>query len=688
MSLYSKKDLQPPVAKKESKMLTIHGDSREDPYYWLNDREDPEVIQYLTAENQYREQMMSHLTDYQDKLFHEIIGRIKQTDISVPYLFKGYYYSTRFDEGKEYPVYLRQKDQNGSKSDVLLEVNELAAPYEFYQIGGRNISPDNRYLAYGEDTLSRRIYTLRFKNLETGEVLEEKIPNTTGSAVWCNDNKTVYYTIKDYALRSYKVFRHILGTDPETDVEIFHEDDETFSTFVYKSKSQKYIIIGSVATLSSEYRVLDANDPLGAFRIFHPRERDLEYSIAHDGSKFLIRTNFAATNFRLMKTDEVNLGKAFWQEVIPHREDVLLEDLEQFSDYIVLSERIEGITHLRVISEGEDHYVDFGENAFTAFPSSNFELDSDTLRLVYTSLTTPLTTYDYHMKSRELIQRKQEEVVGDFDPGNYQSERHMITAEDGTKVPLSIVFRKGFPKDGKQPLLLYGYGSYGYSIDPVFRSHRLTLLDRGFAFAIAHIRGGQEMGRAWYEDGKLLKKKNTFTDFIDCGKWLIENNYTGPDQLFAMGGSAGGLLMGAVTNLAPDMFKGVISAVPFVDVVTTMLDDSIPLTTGEYDEWGNPNDKVYYDYMKSYSPYDNLESRDYPAILVTTGLHDSQVQYWEPAKYVAKMRALKTNDTPLLLYTNMDTGHSGSSGRFEQHRETAMEYSFLLDLAGKADLAD
>ncbi len=688
MSLYSKKDLQPPVAKKESKMLTIHGDSREDPYYWLNDREDPEVIQYLTEENQYREQMMSHLTDYQNKLFHEIIGRIKQTDISVPYLFNGYYYSTRFDEGKEYPVYLRQKDQNGSKSDVLLEVNELAAPYEFYQIGGRNISPDNRYLAYGEDTLSRRIYTLRFKNLETGEVLEEKIPNTTGSAAWCNDNKTIYYTIKDYALRSYKVFRHILGTDPETDVEIFHEDDETFSTFVYKSKSQKYIIIGSAATLSSEYRVLDANDPLGDFRIFHPRERDLEYSIAHDGSKFLIRTNFAATNFRLMKTDEVNLGKEFWQEVIPHREDVLLEDLEEFSNYIVLSERIEGITHLRVISEGEDHYVDFGENAFTAFPSSNFELDSDTLRLVYTSLTTPLTTYDYHMKSRELIQRKQEEVVGDFDPGNYQSERHMITAEDGTKVPLSIVFRKGFPKDGKQPLLLYGYGSYGYSIDPVFRSHRLTLLDRGFAFAIAHIRGGQEMGRAWYEDGKLLKKKNTFTDFIDCGKWLIENNYTGPDQLFAMGGSAGGLLMGAVTNLAPDMFKGVISAVPFVDVVTTMLDDSIPLTTGEYDEWGNPNDKVYYDYMKSYSPYDNLESRDYPAILVTTGLHDSQVQYWEPAKYVAKMRALKTNDTPLLLYTNMDTGHSGSSGRFERHRETAMEYSFLLDLAGKADLAD
>ena len=687
MSLYSKKDLQPPVAKKESKMLTIHGDSREDPYYWLNDREDPEVIQYLTEENQYREQMMSHLTDYQDKLFHEIIGRIKQTDISVPYLFNGYYYSTRFDEGKEYPVYLRQKDQNGSKSEVLLEVNELAAPYEFYQIGGRNISPDNRYLAYGEDTLSRRIYTLRFKNLETGEVLEEKIPNTTGSAAWCNDNKTVYYTIKDYALRSYKVFRHILGTDPETDVEIFHEDDETFSTFVYKSKSQKYIIIGSVATLSSEYRVLDANDPLGDFRIFHPRDRDLEYSIAHDGSKFLIRTNFAATNFRLMKTDEVNLGKEFWQEVIPHREDVLLEDLEEFSDYIVLSERIEGITQLRIISEGEDHYIDFGENAFTAFPSGNFELDFDTLRLVYTSLTTPLTTYDYHMKSRELIQRKQEEVVGDFDPRNYQSERHMISAEDGTKVPLSIVFRKGFVKDGKQPLLLYGYGSYGYSIDPGFRSHRLTLLDRGFAFAIAHIRGGHEMGRAWYEDGKLLKKKNTFTDFIDCGKWLIENNYTGPDQLFAMGGSAGGLLMGAVTNLAPDMFKGVISAVPFVDVVTTMLDDSIPLTTGEYDEWGNPNDKVYYDYMKSYSPYDNLDSRDYPAILVTTGLHDSQVQYWEPAKYVAKMRALKTNDTPLLLYTNMDTGHSGSSGRFEQHRETAMEYSFLLDLAGKADLA-
>ena len=687
--LYKKMDLVPPTAKKSAKELIIHNDTRIDNYYWLNDRERPDVIAYLEAENAYTTKMLSHTEAFQQTLFEEIIGRIKQTDMSVPYKDNGFFYLTRYEAGKEHPVYSRKPGSLEAEEEVLLDVNKLAEPYSFYQVGGRSVSMDNKLLAFGEDTLSRRIYTIRFKNLENGSYLDDVLTNTTGRAVWANDNSTVFYARKDDALRSYKILKHKLGTDQANDTEIYHEADETFSTFVYKSKSDKFIIIGSYATLSSEFRYVSADRPDEDFKIFQPRERDLEYSIAHFEDKFYILTNQDAKNFRLMETPEGKTTKENWKEVIPHRPDILLEDMDIFKDYLVLSERINGIRKLRIMPwKGNDHYIDFGEEAYTAYTSINLDFDTELLRIGYTSLTTPNTTYDYHMNTKEMLLLKQEEVVGAFDPKNYESARLFAPAKDGTEIPISMVYRKGYNKDGTQPLLLYGYGSYGASMNPGFNSNRLSLLDRGFAFAIAHIRGGQEMGRQWYEDGKLLKKMNTFTDFIDCAQYLVDQKYTGKDQLFAIGGSAGGLLMGAVANLAPDMFKGIIAAVPFVDVVTTMLDESIPLTTGEYDEWGNPNDLEYYAYMKSYSPYDNVEPKAYPAMLVTTGLHDSQVQYWEPAKWVAKLREFKTDKNPLLLHTNMDTGHSGASGRFERHKETALEYAFLLDLAGKTEIAD
>ncbi len=688
--MYEKTGLELPQAAKKPKELTIHGDTRIDDYYWLNQREDEEVLAYLNAENTYTKSMMSHLDTFQEKLYQEIIGRIKPDDTSVPYKDNGYFYITRFEKEKEYPIYSRKKGSLDAPEEIMLNVNELAEGFDYFNIGGREVSPDNRLLAYGEDTLSRRIYTLRFKNLETGEMLPDAIPGTTGSAVWANDNETVFYTLKDETtLRSHRVMRHRLGTPIEEDVEVYSEDDATFLTFAYKTKSDKYIVVGSYATLSQEYRVLDANKPEGEFRIIQPRERGLEYSIAHFGGHFYIRTNLDAQNFRLMKTPEEKTTKDNWEEVIPHRKDVLLEDMEIFKDYLVLSERKAGITQLRVRPwEGEEHYIDFGEDAYLAYTSVNPEFDTKILRIGYTSMTTPNTTYDYDMEGRTFELLKQQEVVGGFNPEEYQSERLMVKARDGVEVPVSMVYRKGFKKDGTQPLLLYGYGSYGNSMEPYFSSVRLSLLDRGFAYAIAHIRGGEEMGRHWYEDGKLLNKKNTFTDFIDVADHLVAENYTSKEQLFAMGGSAGGLLMGAVINMRPDLWKGVIAAVPFVDVVTTMLDESIPLTTGEFDEWGNPKDKTYYEYIKSYSPYDNVEAKEYPAMMVTTGLHDSQVQYWEPAKWVAKLREVKTDQNPLLLHTNMEAGHGGASGRYQRYKETAMEYAFLLDLAGRAEVTE
>lgn len=663
----------------------MHGDTRIDDYYWLNERENPEVIAYLEAENEYKEKMLEHTKAFQEKLFQEMKGRIKETDQSVPYKDNGYYYVTRYEEGQEYPIYSRKKETLEAPEEVMLNVNEMAEPYDYYNVTGLAVSPNNEILAFGEDTLSRRIYTLRFKNLKTGEMLEDKIPGAQGDVAWANDNKTIFYTAKDaQTLRGYKVMKHKLGTPATQDKEIFIEKDETYFSYVYRSKSNKYVIIGSTTTLSQEYRILEADKPDGQFRVFAPRERGLEYDIAHFEDKFFVRTNLDAKNFRLMETPEGATTRDNWKEVIPNRSDVLLEGMEIFKDYLVLSERKNGITQIRIRPwTGEEHYIEFPEEAYVAYTSTNPQFDTEQLRLGYQSMATPNTTYDYNMRTREFKMLKQQEVLGGFDANNYQTERVMVTARDGAKVPVSIVYRKGFEKNGKSPLLLYGYGSYGASMEPYFSSARLSLLDRGFCYAIAHIRGGEEMGRQWYEDGKLLNKKNTFTDFIDCAEWLLDNNYTNKDKLFAMGGSAGGLLMGAVVNMRPDLWKGVVAAVPFVDVVTTMLDESIPLTTFEYDEWGNPNNKEYYEYMKSYSPYDNVEAKDYPAMLVTTGLHDSQVQYWEPAKWVAKLREMKTDNNPLLMHTNMEAGHGGASGRFRQLRETAMEYAFMLDLAGK-----
>jgi len=674
-----------PVAEKIPKELTIHGDTRVDDYYWFNERENPKVMAYLMAENEYKDAVMKHTQSFQKKLYDEIVGRIKKTDMSVPSKESGYYYYSRYEEGGEYPIYCRKKGSMEAEEEILLNVNEMAKGHAYYSVAGFSVSTNNNLIAFGVDTVSRRKYTIHFKNLKTGEILLDKIPTTSGRAAWANDNKTVFYTLKDEeTLRSYKIMRHVLGTDPSSDKEVFEEKDVTFSTYVYKSKSKKYLIIGSSHTLSDEYRFLDADNPEGKFKIIQAREKDLLYDVAHYKDKFYIRTNYKAKNFRLMATPVNRTTKGNWKELIPHRDDVLLQGFEVFKDFLVVNERINGLPNLRIMrwdKKGE-HYLDFGEETYSAYISYNPEFDTDVLRYAYTSMTTPRSVFDYNMNTKEKTLLKQQEVIGDFDSNNYHAERLYATARDGTKVPISLVYRKGLEKNGDNPLLLYGYGSYGATMSASFSSVRLSLLDRGFVYAIAHIRGGQEMGRYWYEEGKLLKKKNTFTDFIDCAEHLIAEKFTNPEKLFAQGGSAGGLLMGAIVNMRPDLFKGVIAAVPFVDVITTMLDTNIPLTTGEFDEWGDPNKKEYYDYMLSYSPYDNVEAKDYPVMLVTTGLHDSQVQYFEPAKWVAKLRALKTDNNILLLDTDMESGHGGASGRFRRYKRTALQYALFLDLVG------
>lgn len=678
---------KPPVAKKITTTLEKHGDLRQDPYYWLRERENPDVVQYLNAENDYTHSVLQETDAFQEKIFEEMKGRIKQKDASAPYRDNGYYYQTRYDEGTEYAMYYRKADQEDADYQVILNVNQLAEGHAYYDESGLLVSPSNQLLAFGEDTVSRRIYTLKIKHLDSGELLEDVIPGTSGSYAWSADNQYIFYTIRDEeTLRAYKVMRHQLGTSVAEDVTIFEETDTTFSTFIYNSKSKKYLIIGSYQTISQEYRVLEADQPTGEFRIIQARERNLEYSIAHFEDHFYVLTNWNARNFRLMKTPEQATTKENWEEVVPHRDDVLIEDVDVFKDYLVLSERYQGLTRLWVRPHsGDPYYVPFEEEAYLAYTGSHQEFHTATLRLGYQSMTTPPSVFNFDLKDQSFTLLKEQEVLGGFDSDDYRTERVFAVVRDGTKVPVSIVYHKNTPKGPDTPLLLYGYGSYGNSMEPYFSSARLSLLNRGFIFAIAHIRGGEEMGRYWYEDGKLLKKKNTFYDFIDCGKYLIEKFYTSSEQLFAMGGSAGGLLMGAVINLEPSIWRGIVAAVPFVDVVTTMLDDSIPLTTFEYDEWGNPNDPEYYAYMKSYSPYDNVEAKDYPAMLVTTGFHDSQVQYWEPAKWVAKLREVKTDKHLLLLHTNMDAGHGGASGRFERLKEIALEYTFLLFLAGKID---
>ncbi len=677
-----------PTAKRIPVKLVKHDDIRVDDYLWLNQRDNKEVLAYLEEENNYYMALTDHTKSFQEELFEEMKGRIKEDDSSLPYKLNGYWYITRYEIGKEYPIYSRKMGKLESAEEIIFNCNELAEEHEYYDLRGVTVSPDNKLAAFGTDTISRRQYHIQIKNLETGEIYPDKIDNTTGSAVWANDNKTLFYTKKDpVTLRSDKIYKHVLGHPSEEDELIFHEQDDTFNTFVYKSKSKKYIIIGSYSTLTSEFQILNADNPNGDFKLFSERERGLEYSIYHFENNFYILTNKdKATNFKLMKVDEKNTSSENWEEFISHRPDILLQDIEIFKDYYVLTERDNGLNKLKITKwdDSDSYYIPFDNETYVAYPYTNPDFDTDIFRYVFNSMTSPYAIIDFNMSTKvKEIKKEQEVLGGKFNKENYRSERIWATARDGAKVPISLIYHKDTKLDGDSPLLQYAYGSYGSTSDPYFSTVRLSLLDRGFVYAIAHVRGGEYLGRPWYEEGKLLNKKNTFTDFIDCSEFLIEKKYTSKEHLYAYGGSAGGLLMGAIVNMAPDLYNGVIAAVPFVDVITTMLDDSIPLTTGEFDEWGDPNKKEYYDYMKSYSPYDNVVAQDYPNMLVTTGLHDSQVQYWEPAKWVAKLRAFKTDKNELFLYTNMDAGHGGASGRFEALKETAKEYSFIIDLEGK-----
>ena len=676
---------KPPLAKQISKELKIHGDVRIDEFYWLNDRENPEVIDYLNKENEYYNQQTKHTRKFQDQLFEEMKSRIKEDDSSVPYKYNGYWYITKYEKGKDYPIYTRKKESLDSKEELLFDCNIMAKDHSYFRLVGLNVSPNNQFISYGLDTTGRRQYNLRIKDLKSNKVFKEEIWNTTGGSTWANDNKTLFYTLKnETTLRSEAIYKHRLNTDPKNDKLVFEETDDTFGVGVYKTKSQKYLVISSYSTLTTEYQFLNANTPDNNFKVFQPRTRGLEYSISHFKNSFYVVSNAdEAKNFKLSITSETNTDKTYWVDIIPHRKDVLLEDIDIFKDFLVISERQNGLNKIKITrwDKSDSYYLPFDSETYTAYATSNIDFETTKLRYGYQSLTTPSSLIEFDMVTKENIILKEQEVLGgNFSKDNYTSERLWATATDGTQIPISLVHHIDTEINSKTPLLLYAYGSYGSTIDPYFSTVRLSLLDRGFVYAIAHVRGGEYMGRQWYEDGKLFKKKNTFTDFVDCSKYLISNNYTSPKHHYAMGGSAGGLLMGAVINLAPELYNGVVAQVPFVDVITTMLDDSIPLTTGEYDEWGNPNDKDYYEYIKSYSPYDNINNKLYPNLLVTTGLNDSQVQYWEPAKWVARLRGSDKNTSKLYLHTNMDAGHGGASGRFESLKEVASEYAFLLDL--------
>lgn len=685
-------NVQAPDAEKKPREFTAHGDTRQDEYYWMNDyfKKGPDstrVVDYLKAENAYLDTMMAGTKNFQQKLYDEMKARIKEKDESVPAFNNGYYYYSRTEEGKQYYKYCRKKGSLDAPEEVLLDVDELAKGHNYYAAAGFAVSPDNKLLAYGVDTVSRRQYVLQIKNLETGAMLPDQMINTTGGAAWANDNKTLFYTSKNpVTLLSEKIMKHKLGSTG-SDVVVYTEKDPSNYIGVSKSKSRQYIFISSAATLSSEYRYLNADTPDGEFKVFQPRTKDVLYEPIHWNDRFFVRTNKDAQNFRLMETPLDKTSSENWKEVIANRADVLLDGISTFKDHLVISERKNGLLQLRIrkMPEGTEHYLDFGEPAYDAYVGNAPEFNTNILRFNYMSLTTPNSVFDYNMDSKEKTLKKEDEIIGGYNKTEYVTERLYADAKDGKKIPISLVYKKGFEKNGTAPLLLYAYGSYGYSSDPGFSSSRLSLLNRGFVYAIAHVRGGEEMGRQWYDDGKMMKKKNTFTDFIDCAEYLIAQKYTAKEHLYANGGSAGGLLMGAIVNMRPDLWNGVIADVPFVDVITTMSDPTIPLTTNEYDEWGNPADKEAYLYMKSYSPYDNLEKKAYPNLLVTTGLHDSQVQYFEPAKWVARLRDVKTDNNLLLLYTNMSAGHGGSSGRFEYLKELARKYAFLLALEGKVE---
>ena len=683
--------MRPPIAKKKPHRLEVHGDVRVDDYYWLRHRDDPDVTAYLEAENVYLDDRLGHTRDLQEQLFEEIKGRIKQSDLSVPYTEGSHRYHWRYEDGKEYRIYCRRTLQDDAEQ-VILDVNAEAKGHEYCDVDTLDVSPDAHILAYAVDTVGRRRYAIRFRNLASGEILADVIPDVTSNVVWANDSETLFYTRQHpTTLRAFQICRHRLGQDVSEDAIVYEERDDTFSCGVGKSRSKRYVIIVSYHSVTTECRYLDADRPTGHFTVFLPRRRGHEYHIDHYRERFYIRSNAEAKNFRFLETDERQHKPEHWREVIPHRDDVLLETVEMFRDHLVVQERTAGLVRLsiRPWNGADEHEVEFTEPAYDAFIDAHNRVpDTHVLRYGYSSLGTPESTYDYDMVTRERTLLKRKEVVGDFDPANYRTQRLYATADDGTCVPISLVARQSTPQDGTSPLLLYGYGAYGISTDADFHSPRLSLLDRGFIFAIAHVRGGEELGRRWYDGGKLLNKKNTFTDFIACAERLIELRYTTSHRLFAKGGSAGGLLMGAVLNMRPDLFQGVVAQVPFVDVVMTMLDESIPLTTGEYDEWGNPAEERFYTYIKSYSPYDNVSAKAYSHLLVMTGLHDSQVQYWEPAKWVAKLRTLKTDDNLLLLRTNMDAGHGGASGRYRRYRETALKYAFLIDLADRVSGPD
>ena len=679
------KEITPPNLKKVPKSLIKFNDERIDNYYWLRERENPCVIEYLNSENDYYKKMTLHTKDFQDKLFHEIKNKIKQEDQSVPYFLNGYWYVTKYKENLDYPIYFRYKDSLKSKEEILFDCNKLAQSHDYFNLSNFKVSPNNKIVAFSVDTVSRRLYTIKFKNLDNGEILKDEIINTSGTFAWASDNSTLFYTNRDtQTLRNDKIFKHKIGDALVNDKLVFHETDETFYTNVSKSKSNKFIIISSSSTLTSEFQFLSSNKPDDQFTLFNKRERGVEYSISHFEDHFYIITNKNdAFNYKLLRTELKNTSSENWIEVIEHRENVLIEGIDIFKDFLVVSERFNGLNRINIKpwNGSESYYLKFESETFSCYTTGNLDFDSKKLRYAYNSLNEPHSIIEFDMFSKDKIILKQNQVLDTkFSKDNYITKRIWADSRDGTKIPISIIHKKNIKKDGTNPLLLYAYGSYGNTIDPTFSISRLSLLDRGFVFAISHVRGSEYLGRSWYEDGKLLNKINTFNDYIDCTKHLIKENYSSCNHMYAYGGSAGGLLVGAVMNMAPELYNGMIAAVPFVDVVTTMLDETIPLTTSEYDEWGNPNEEKFYNYILSYSPYDNVSKINYPNLLVTTGLHDSQVQYWEPAKWVAKLRANKLGNNKLFLNTNMDTGHGGSSGRFEAIKDLAKEYSFLFDL--------
>lgn len=676
----------PPIAAQQSQVLSLHGDDRVDPYFWLRHRDDLNTIAYLNAENDYTEAMMSHTEALQTSLYDEMLARIQETDLSVPYRKGDYYYYSRTEIGKAYPIYCRKAGDLDAPEELLLDQNALAEGYDFFDLGLLAVSPNHQILAYSVDTSGSERYTLLFLNLTTGQLYPEKILETGYGFAWGNDNQTVFYTLVDEANRPFKLLRHQLGSAVSDDELVYHEADDSYYLSVGKTRSDAYILLELQSKITSEVHYLDANQPEGKFQVIQPRSSGIEYQVEHHSDSFYIVTNDEALNFKLMQTPVTAPAKDKWRLVIPHRDAVLLEGVSAFAKHLVIYEREAGLPTIRVrqFANGEEHYIDFPDPTYDVDEGSNPEFDTDTLRFNYASLVTPRSVFDYNLETQARELKKETPVLGGYDRTQYASERLMATATDGTQVPISIVYKKGMAKDGKNPLLLTGYGSYGFSYPATFSSTRLSLLERGVVVAIAHIRGGSEMGRQWYEDGKFLNKKNTFTDFIACGEHLIAQGWTAAEHLAILGGSAGGLLMGVVMNLRPNLCKAVVAHVPFVDVVTTILDDHLPLSVIEREEWGDPNDRTFYDYMKSYSPYDNVEAKAYPNVLITAGLNDSRVAYWEPAKWTAKLRSLKTDDNRLLLKTNMGAGHGGASGRYDSLRETAFEYAFLFDQWGLA----